>query len=484
MSSAAIISFSAYVSILLFIGIYFYYKQEEKRLSDYVLAGRNVGMIPTGISQVASVATGFVFFAWVGAGFLIGLSNLWYSFLFITANVVVYRFVGSRIRRQSEEYDSVTIVDHMVKHYQRRREENVSHMMRFFGTLTAAVFLIAFIGAQFIALGSSMEIVLGVDYAVAIILGGLVVAVYTTLGGFNASIWTDVVQAIVVIFGLLAIPILAMNEIGGWWAFIEEARSIDPLLLSWHGGETPQAFLLTILAWIGLALPAVGAPHSVQRMQAIRSERFLSGASVAAATFDTMRYVIPLFIGICARILYGSVDNPENAAMMLIVDLFPAWLAGILLAGVISSILSSADSIMIVLASDFTRNAYESYISPDATEQQAIVVGKIIVVVTAFVGIIIALLQPATILDIVFFAWLGLGASLGAPLIAVLFYSQLTGEGAVAGVVVGLVSTVTAQYLYPELYPIIVWPLTIFAIIGVSRLRPRAQPTKTVETGD
>ncbi len=463
------LTFGLYLVVLVGIGVYFFLRTETRRLSDYMLAGRDVGTWPIALSEVASVASGWTFFAWVGVGFTTGLHGLWFSMAMLVVVLFLYRYVAPPFRRQSERLDSQTVVDHLALSF---RDSPWGPWIRWTATLAVVMFMASYIGAQIIAVGEAMETGLGVDYGVAVGAGGLAVAAYTTLGGFNASVWTDVVQGLFVLVAAVALPGVAIAEIGGWRAFVAEASAVDPALLSMTGGQEGAALALSVGSWLAFALGALGQPHGLMRFQAIRSERLLSRASVIAMSFQALRLTVPLFIGIAGRVLYGSIGDPESVAMELMVELFPGWFAGLLLAGIIGAILSTSDSMMLVTAADLTR-LYETQIAERVSADRMIGLGRAIVVAMALLGVGLAYGRPGTIFAIIEFAFVGLGATLGLPLAFLVLWPRTTGAGVFAAVAGGLVAAIGNLYLFPDTFPILVWPVTLAIVLGVSVVTSR-----------
>nr|WP_027119047.1 sodium/proline symporter [Natronorubrum tibetense] len=470
MSLGMQVTFGLYLLVLVSIGLYFFFTTETKRLSDYLLAGRDVGTWPIAISEVSSVASGWTFFAWVGIGFALGLSGLWFSLTMIIIVVFMYRYVASPFRRQSEELGTITVTDHISAFF---RNDPLGPTIRIVATLAVVTFMVSYIGAQIIAVGQAMDTGLGIDYRTAILIGGLAVAFYTVLGGFNASVWTDFFQGILIFVGAVALPVLAIMEVGGWSSFITQANEIEPTLLEMQAGQTGTALLIFVLVWVTFAMGTIGQPHSLMRFQAIRSESIVSKASAIAVAFQSLRLTVPLFIGIAGRVLYGTVDNPENVAMLAIVDLFPPVIAGILLAAIVSAILSTSDSMLLVTSSDITR-FYEEQVNPDASERTLILLGRLTVATVAVFGIVLAWIRPGTIFEIIEVAYVGLGVTVGLPLLFILFWRHTTSEGVLAAIVVGMASTIVNLYYFPDYFPILPWPVTVAAIVGVSLATAKA----------
>ncbi|MEM4781158.1 MAG: sodium/proline symporter [Halalkalicoccus sp.] len=483
MSLGLQLTFGVYLLILIAIGVYFFLTTETKRLSEYLLADRSVGAWPIAVSEVSSVASGWTFFAWVGVGFTVGLGGLWFSVTMIFLVLFMYRYVASPFRRHSEELGSLTVVDHIAAAF---GDDRLGPAIRIVATLALVLFMVSYVGAQIIAVGQAMDTGLGIDYSLAILVGGLAVGLYTVLGGFNASVWTDFFQGILIFVAAIALPVVAIGEIGGLSAFLVEASAESPDLLALSAGEAGTGLALFALAYVTFAFGTIGQPHSLMRFQAIRSTRLVSAASVIAITFQTLRLVVPLFIGIAARVLYDLPEaQAENAAMVMLVDLFPAAVAGILLAAIVSAILSTSDSMLIVTSSDVTR-FYEHYVDPEASEIELIAFGRGVVAVVALLGIALAWAQPGTIFEIIEFAYVGMGVTFGLPLLFVLFWERTTAEAVFAGVTVGLVSSIANLYVPPfdAYFPILVWPATLGAIVLVGYLTFDGQRAVAPAAGD
>jgi len=463
-----------YLVALVALGLYFYFKEDVSLPREYLIADRKVGPWPMAFSTIASMASGWTFFAWVGIGFTLGFFGFWWAFVTVGLWILMFRYLAPKFRRQSEELDSLTIVDHLARFY-RSKNSKFASTIHLVGALTVLVFLTAYVGAQIIAVGDAANVGLGIDYLTAIVVGGIAVTIYTGLGGFNASVWTDFLQGLLMLFLAFALPVVIILELGGWGAFTSQAVSEFPNLVALSGGMSGMDLWITMAIFFTFAIAAIGQPHSLVRFQAIESERVLSQSMVIAMFISATRMTFPLIIGVSARVLYGSAEalpnaNPENAAIMATVDLFPAWLAGILLAGVVSAILSTSDSMMLLISSDTIR-VYEEYINPDATESRKVLLSRGIVMAVALLGVTVAFFRPGTLFDIILFAFVGLGVALGLPLVFQLFWDRTTPEGILAGIVIGLgFNIIHALQFATDLYPIFTWPVGIIAIVGVSLL--------------
>lgn len=481
------VTFGAYLAILLGIGLYFYITQEDemKRLTDYLLAGRDAGTWTSAFSQVASLASGFTFFGWVAAGYFLGVNAFIYVTFAVIMQIISWRFIAPKFRRQSGEYDSVTMVDHLARHFKGTNERG-GDVIRVLGTLIVVAFMGVYLAAQMQAVGQTAEVSFGLDYLLTIVGAGAVVAAYTTMGGYNASIWTDYLQGWIMIVAAIGFPIGAIFASGGIDPFFTQVAAAGGAdLISWNGGQEISALLISWAGLLGISLGFLGQPHVMQRFQAIESEERLSRGAVIATALTTIRLGMPIIIGMSGYVLLDNVDNAENIMIQGLPELFPAWLAGILMAGIVSAILSTSDSMLLLTASEVTRSIYERFVNPDASQRELVIAGRVAVVGFMALAVVIAALNISTIFELIVFGWTGLAAALGVPLIMLLFWEGTTAEGVVTGMIVGFVATAANnQFIMTDIYPLLAYPATLVAIIGVSYLTGlRASPEPAV-TGD
>jgi sodium/proline symporter len=336
-----------------------------------------------------------------------------------------------------------------------------------------------YVGAQIIAVGETIDTLYGIDYTIGIVVGGGLVLAYVLLGGFNASVWTDFIQGLLAIVAVILMPIIMIMEIGGISAFISEAQAIDPALVSPNPGYDLSTFLIWALTWYGFALGLLGQPHGLMRLQAINSERNISAASVTAVTWMAISFIGPLFIGVAGRIIFGDVGNPETVGLVALQELFPGWIAGILVAGVIGVILSTTDSMMLVVSADIT-SYYKNVVNPEVSERRLILLGRLAVAAVAIIGVTLAYVNSATIFAVIQFAYMGLAAAFGIPLVALLWWKKITSEAVFATILIGIISTIANRVFFPDYFPIFSMIAAVLTIVTVTYL---SQPKMALSTG-
>jgi len=225
--------------------------------------------------------------------------------------------------------------------------------------------------------------------------------------------------------------------------------------------------MISLLAW---GLGYFGQPHILARFMAIRSEN-----DVPRATLIGMSWMILALIGAVGTGYLGiayfadaPVAESETILIELIRALFNPWVAGVLMAAILAAIMSTIDSQLLVSASALTNDFYKGMLRPDASDQELVWVGRAAVVVVSVVALFLALDPEAGVLDLVAYAWGGFGAAFGPLIILSLYWSRMTRNGALAGMVVGAVTVIIWNQLSGGLFDVYeILPGFIFAWIAI-----------------
>ena len=335
----------------------------------------------------------------------------------------------------------------------------------------------------------------GMSYNQALWIGAIVIISYTFLGGFLAVSWTDFVQGILMFLALIITPIVAIANLGGWGATVDAVRSVDPANLDTMNTMTGIG-VVSLLAW---GLGYFGQPHIITRFMALKSTKDVPKArwiGMGWMTIAMIGAVIVGFTGIAyfadAPLISGDVDNSEKVFIFFTDVLFNPWVSGILLAAILSAIMSTIDSQLLVSSSALAEDFYKAIIRKNASDKELVWVGRLGVLLIAFVAIMLALQgNPANgggtkILDLVSYAWGGFGAAFGPIILLSLYWKGMTRNGALAGMITGAVTVVVwKQLTVAEIIPFSLYEivpgfiLAVIAIVVFSKVGP--QPSAEVQ---
>ena len=442
METGTYISLATYFVLMLAIGIYAWRKSTSDA-AGYMLAGRNLHPAVAALSAGASDMSGWLLMGLPGALYAAGLIEAWIGIGLFFGAWINWIVVAPRLRKQTEEMgNALTIPQFLANRFPDKavalRVIAAIIIVAFFAVYTASglvgggkLFETSFAG-MFGQTGMS-------DYMIGIWITAGVVLAYTMVGGFLAVSLTDFVQGCIMVVALVLMPaviILGPGSAGGLGAVL---RDVDPNFLSLFGGLTFVGFLSTV-AW---GLGYFGQPHIIVRFMAIRSVAEVKTARRIGMSWMGVALIGAVCVGIAGRALVErdglTVSDPETIFIVLANTLFHPLITGFLLAALLAAIMSTISSQLLVASSSLTEDFYRLFLRKEATEREAVNVGRICVLLVALLAIFIAQDRDAQVLGLVSNAWAGFGAAFGPLIILSLTWKRMTGAGAVAGLVTGAV---------------------------------------------
>jgi sodium/proline symporter len=425
-----------YQCLLLAVGLWA--SRRTHSSSDFFLGGRKVGPWVTGISYSASASSAWTLLGVSGAAFAIGPSVVWVALGSFSGMVVAWWWIAPRLLEASHQQQLTTFIDFLRDPNDNQRSESLVRS-------AAVIVLVAFVfyvAAQFQGAGLAVTEVFAVSDTLAIVCGALVILVYTWLGGYWAVSLTDAIQGVVMCLAAIALPLGTVISLGGLGPVVE---LID--LGSQRGGDTDAATLSAIGFVIGslaISLGTFGQPHLMVRFMALKDHR----ARHTAARITLIWYLVVfsgmVLTGLVGRGIFDSLDNNEQVFFALSEQVLPPVLAGLLLAAVLSAIMSTADSQLLVCASTLSHDLTDEALkgSPQVLRR-----GRWAVVIVVVLAVLVALFLPAPIFSRVLFAWSALGATLGPTLFARLLGWQIPHGYRVTGIWMGFGLTVVLSLL-------------------------------------
>ncbi len=458
------LTFLVYLAAMLGIGIVAY--RRTQNLSDYVLGGRNLGPIPSALSAGASDMSGWLLLGLPGYALSAGFGVFWLAGGLLVGTWLNWLLVAQRLRVYSQQADDALTLPAF---FEKRFEDN-GHSLRVISAGFVLLFFLFYTSSGLVAGGKLFETVFGFDYTVAVIIGTLGVISYTLFGGYLAVCWTDVVQGLLMSAALVAVPLIAMGEVGGMsatWAAMEAKN--PELLNAFTDADGSAITLIGTLSLLGWGLGYFGQPHILARFKGIKSKDQVPAARRIAVLWSGISMLGACMVGFAAiGYLNAPLGDTEKVFMVLVDALFHPVIAGILLAAILAAIMSTADSQLLVSSSALAEDFYKALFRKQASQQELVNVGRAAVVGIALVALTLALDKDSKVLDLVSYAWAGFGAAFGPALILSLYWKRMNKAGALAGIIVGGVTVVVWKQLsggWFDLYEII--PGIIFATVAI-----------------
>lgn len=496
-----LIAMVCYMAVVIGIGIYFA-KRSNQSSEDYFLGGRSLGPWVTAMSAEASDMSGWLLMGLPGVAYWCGLSDAaWTSIGLALGTYINWLLVAKRLRRYSAVAgDAITLPDFFSNRFHEKKK-----VIMTLSALFILIFFTVYASSCFVTCGKLFSTLFGASYQSMMIAGAVFVVIYTFLGGFLAESASDFMQAVVMIFALTVILITGTLAAGGLQAVVDNAKNI-PGFFTFFGiaspsvdangiqqvangapvfGEAGSYGFLTIISTLSWGLGYFGMPQVLLRFMAIRKTDELVRARRIATVWVVISLAAAVLIGLMGRAMFpvhetlNTASGAENVFIVLSRHLLPPLLAGLVMAGILAATISSSDSYLLIAASAVSLNIFKGILKKDASDKQVMTMSRIILLLIAVVGVIIAMDENSVIFTIVSFAWAGFGAVFGPIMLFSLFWKRTTQAGAVAGMVTGGVMVFLWKLVLKplggvfgiyELFPAFV--LSCLAILLVSLLTP------------
>ncbi|MEO0421081.1 MAG: sodium/proline symporter [Pseudomonadota bacterium] len=404
---------------------------------DFFLGGRNLGGFVAAISASASSSSAWTLLGVSGAAYAWGLPALWLFPATLSGFFINWVLIAPRLRSLAKTTGAVTLTDVVAATDGGSRSLTVARL----GSLIILVSFGFYVAAQFQAAGAAFDSQFGLDAELSVLIGAAIVVLYTLLGGFWAVSVTDSVQGVLMALTALVLPlagVLAVGGVGPLWEHL--GSSAGGGLFGARGAPAAIGFVAGTLG-IGLGYP--GQPHVLNRFMALGDDQALRRAKVIAIGWAVVVYAGMLFTGWCARILLDPAGaGGEQAFYGLTATLFPPVVAGIMLAAVLSAIMSTADSQLLVAASSVSHDLRRG-----ADERISLFTSRAVVLGLSAFALGLALYAPQSIFSRVLFAWHAVGSAFGPLVVTMLLGRTIPVPVRLAAMGAGAGLTVLAHWL-------------------------------------
>jgi sodium/proline symporter len=444
------ITFLSYILLMLGIGWLAY--RRTTALKDFILGGRSLGSWVAALSAGASDMSGWLLLGLPGYAYLSGFESLWLSAGLLIGTWLNWRLMASRLRAYSEAAgDALTLPTFLA-----RRFRDTSNLLQPISAFFILLFFLFYTSSGLVAGGKLFQTVFDLPYLWAVTAGALAIIIYTSVGGFLAVSWSDLIQALLMAAALLVVPLMALIQLDGLSASLQQIEQQNAHLLNLFTSNEGQTLsLVAVVSLLGWGLGYFGQPHILARFKGIRSTTAIPRARRIAVSWTFLTLTGATLVGIAG---IGYLDTPltgadsEKVFILLVEALFHPVVAGICLAAILAAIMSTADSQLLVSSSAFTEDLYKGLFRKAAGEGELVLMGRLSVILVAAVAFVLALDPESKVLDLVAYAWAGFGAAFGPTLLLALYWPRMTRNGALAGIVGGGVTVVLWKQLEGGLF--------------------------------
>jgi sodium/proline symporter len=453
-----LLTMAVYLLGMLFVG--FRYSKRNHSTDDFYLGGRKLGPLVTAMSAEASDMSSWLLMGLPGVAYLTGIADAgWTAIGLALGTYLNWLIVAKRIRHYSHALNAITLPDFFSKRYGDKR-----NLLCGIAAIIILVFFIPYTASGFAACGKLFSSLFGVNYITAMVVSAIVIVLYCAMGGFLAASTTDLIQSIVMTIALVVILAFGIHTAGGWSAVVDNAQSLAGYLslTSIHdavsGGSSSYGFI-TIVSTLAWGLGYFGMPHILLRFMAIEDANKLKTSRRIASVWVVISMGVAILIGLVgnaatkAGAVVALAGSDSETIIVKFADLLSshgvlaALIAGLVLAGILASTMSTSDSQLLAAASSVSQNLVQDFFGIKLSSKVSMTVARLTVIAIAIVGIFVARDPDSSVFGIVSFAWAGFGAAFGPVVLFALFWKRSNLYGALAGMVSGGVMVFVWKYL-------------------------------------
>lgn len=442
-------------------------RKSSESTESYLLGDRSLGPAVTALRLQSTSMSGYMF---QGAGSLAytqGYYSLWYALGDIGGGILNLSILGRRMRKLSQRLGSLTSIEYLEHRYE-------SKWVRIVAAPIALVCIFLYVLAQFVAGGQGLEVVTEIGYQPALLIAVGVIVLYTFLGGYLAVAYTDFVQAIVMLVGMVWIFIGTLQYLGGFTKANQEVGAINENLLTMWGAELSYkgSWGVILGALLLFSIGYMGWPHVVVSHMAMKQPSVARTAGVYSTLFNLAFIPAPYIIGVFALLILPDLEDPQKAIFETAKVVLPTLVVGIVMAAVMAAIMSTADALLLQASTIAAKDIVGRFFIKNMNEQQMVRISRISVLVMATLGVLIAFSNPPQVFDIVVYATSILGGAFVPAYICAVWWKKANWVGATLSIVSATIMVVIWQQLQLEdntgLHPMLIGLLTstITMIIG------------------
>ncbi len=435
-----------YLLLLIMWGVY--QGRKVKTEADYSIAGRSLPGWVAALSERATGESSWALLGLPGAAYASGLMETWTAIGCVAGIITAWAAIAWRLRDEATKYEATTFSGYIAK-----RHGDMEKWIRIAGSFTIVFFFFFYVGAQFLGGGKTLLSIFGIDPRLGMLITAVIIVPYTIYGGFRSVVYTDVVQAIVMIVALVVGPIAGivyiMNTPGLFASSIPEAlRAAGPSCCSFTGalsGFAAGAGIMGGLSWFFGYLG--GQPQLSMRFMAIKNPIEARRGRNVGIVWTLLAYIGALAIGWIGIAIFGpkGLEDCEVVMPMVMFEIFPDVIAAILVTGAIAAMISTADSLLVLSSTELSENLIGQF-GGGAWRGNALKRSRITTAALAAIALALAYVFPSRLIyTIVGFVWAGIGGTFSVVILLTLFWKRYHGKAVLCTIVGGLLFTIIWQ---------------------------------------
>lgn len=419
--------------LVLFLGslIYVGYRASKtvQNSDDWAVAGRSLGILSSAASYFTTVLSAVSFIGYMGYYYKFGWGGWWNWAGTLISTILFAAYFAARLRR----FGGVTLSDFLDRRY-GKIHGGLAAVLIFFST-------ILFTMAQLVGSSNIIKVATGIPESASIIIVGCVFLLYTIIGGMVSVAWTSLLTSVLILVGTYALMFSVLGKTGGFLAMNEQLYRIDPSLLDPFAGG--QIGIGLALSWcITWGIGNFGLPQLITKFNSCRDEKVARYSQGVNGIALVLFYLPLIIIGLGMRVLYPDIANVDEVASIATVKLVHPVIGGLTLAAILGAAITTAASVLLSAGTTATRDLYQKFINPHASNEKVLRISKLSTLVVGIVAILLSLLNFSTVLMIQSNMVGILGSMLAMTVIIGFTWKRSNAQGGLAGMIVGIVTAI------------------------------------------
>ena len=399
-----------FVYLALLVGLGFYAQRRKQDVEDYFVAGRRRGPATIACLWVA---------AWIGGASVVGTSarvyefgvtGVWYILAIAIGCLLFGLSMARRVKQLGDRHQHLTYPDFIEQHYDSRT--------RVVATITTVLAYTAYTAGQFAAAAAILQVLLGWDYGTSLLLSGAVVILYTAIGGYLAVTYTDWVQVVLVLLGIVAIGVpVAISQAGGWTE-MQAALPASYYDFGAQGWGRIAALVVSLVLSFFVAMDSFSRSFAARDAAAARN-----GALLAILVILPIALAVA-WLGLACAVLYPDHAVSGGILATFVLESFPVGLKGLMVIGILSAVMSVASICVLTASANYTRDIHQRYIQPDIAPRAMLRLGTLASLGAGMLAMLMAW-KMRDIIDILQLGFTINSAALFLPTIAAIYWNHV-----------------------------------------------------------
>ena len=436
-----IIVLVTYLVLLILWGVW--QGRKVKTGSDYSIAGRRLPGWVAALSERATGESSWALLGLPGAAYALGLTEIWTALGCVLGIIAAWSLLAWRLRDEAERFQVSTFSDYLAK---RHGESGMA--IRKVAGFSIVFFFFFYIGAQFLGGGKTLHAMFGIQPEWGMLITTLVIIPYAIYGGFRSVAYTDVVQALIMIITLIFGPIFGLIYLS------QHADVYAPDIISaLHQAGPGHLSLFKGLRGFGAGMVLMGGfswffgylggmPQLSLRFMAIQNPAQARKARNIGISWTIIAYTGAMLLGFIGLAIFGpgKLTDPEYVMPAVLLKIFPPAIAALLITGAIAAMISTADSLLVLSATELSENLLNP---SNKSEKYHLNRSRIITALLAFIALGLAYVSPQKLIfTLVSYVWAGIGCTFSVVILLTLFWKRFHGRAAIITIIGGIAFTI------------------------------------------